>query len=133
MWRIRLGAAGNFILRIVSISHQFSQDVVKQRLQIQTNSLRKDSLGVGIENLRYRGSLHCIQTIIKEEGFFALWTVQDFFNVALYADWLYRDSCQRWQCIVLSSVFISPPTKSRNRYSNANWRCHWTSSQLGAT
>jgi len=46
------------------------QDVVKQRLQVQKTSLK----AAASETFKYKGTLHCISTIIKEEGFFALWT-----------------------------------------------------------
>jgi hypothetical protein len=53
-----------------SFSHQL-QDVVKQRLQVQKTSLGS----AAADTVKYKGSLHCIKTIIKEEGFLALWTV----------------------------------------------------------
>jgi len=46
--------------------------VVKQRLQVQKTSLK----AAASETFKYKGTLHCISTIIKEEGFFALWTVR---------------------------------------------------------
>lgn len=46
------------------------QDVVKQRLQVQKTSL----VSAAADTVKYKGSLHCIKTIIKEEGFLALWT-----------------------------------------------------------
>eukprot|EP01087_Luapelamoeba_hula_P018257 TRINITY_DN5865_c0_g1_i2.p1 TRINITY_DN5865_c0_g1~~TRINITY_DN5865_c0_g1_i2.p1 ORF type:complete len:283 (+),score=25.60 TRINITY_DN5865_c0_g1_i2:119-967(+) len=47
------------------------QDVVKQRLQIQ-RTLRSPEGGVS--TAKYSGSLNCMLTVIREEGFFALWT-----------------------------------------------------------
>ncbi|ELR23136.1 carrier superfamily protein [Acanthamoeba castellanii str. Neff] len=49
------------------------QDVVKQRLQVQKTSLAS----AAADTVKYKGSLHCIKTIIKEEGFLALWTVRE--------------------------------------------------------
>jgi hypothetical protein len=46
---------------------------VKQRLQVQRTSLTASVA----EAVKYKGSLHCIRTIIKEEGVLALWTVRD--------------------------------------------------------
>lgn len=40
-------------------------EVVKIRLQQQK--------GLSVKDLKYKGTLHCARTIIREEGFFALW------------------------------------------------------------
>ncbi len=53
------------------ISLLFVKDVVKQRLQVQRNSMKSGST----TEAKYRGSAHAIRTIIKEEGVAALWTV----------------------------------------------------------
>ena len=57
---------------VPSPPHLPLQDVVKQRLQVQKTNLH----ALAAEAVKYKGSLHCIKTIIKEEGFLALWTVR---------------------------------------------------------
>ncbi|KAL6054916.1 Mitochondrial carrier [Balamuthia mandrillaris] len=57
------------------------QDVIKQRLQVQRNSMKgaaeaggKSGGEASMLQVKYRGSWHCMMTIVGEEGFRALWT-----------------------------------------------------------
>ncbi|XP_039597827.1 solute carrier family 25 member 47-B isoform X1 [Polypterus senegalus] len=47
-------------------------DIVKVRLQTQTQPYRSSN-AAGIPKAKYRGPLHCMMTIAKEEGFFGLY------------------------------------------------------------
>jgi hypothetical protein len=95
-------------------SHQL-QDVVKQRLQVQKTSLAS----AAADTVKYKGSLHCIKTIIKEEGFLALWTVRTLYLSSLSAPrkpcqlvcvclcvcvcvWCFRAFYRRWRCTARS-------------------------------
>ena len=63
---------GSFIwvpmVLILILSSNLHEDVVKQRLQIQK---KVD----GAENVKYKGSWHAVQTIVKEEGVKGLFKV----------------------------------------------------------
>jgi len=50
------------------------QDVIKQRLQVQKTITKKAGSEGTVAFVKYKGSLHCMRTIIAEEGFRALWT-----------------------------------------------------------
>lgn len=75
---------------------------MKQRLQVQKTSL----VSAAADTVKYKGSLHCIKTIIKEEGFLALWTVPTLHLSSLSAlcrlVCVFRAFYRRWRCTARS-------------------------------
>eukprot|EP01104_Vermistella_antarctica_P002735 TRINITY_DN12950_c0_g1_i1.p1 TRINITY_DN12950_c0_g1~~TRINITY_DN12950_c0_g1_i1.p1 ORF type:complete len:325 (-),score=50.49 TRINITY_DN12950_c0_g1_i1:137-1111(-) len=103
------GALAHFsaglVADVVGASIWNPMDVVKQRLQLQKKMMEKGTTGTA--TLKYRGSIHALNTIVKEEGVSGLYRGFGA-GLATYGPyvgiyWMLYEQCKSWTVTMLNN------------------------------